>query len=432
MSLIAIAILLVPVQQLEPIQWSERELKIINSLSPSLKAQPLPSVLSNRYANDLDAAELGRLLFFEKSLSPSGDVSCATCHNPKFAWTDGLALSEGVAVTPFNAPTVLNTAYTQWQFWDGRSDSLWSQALQPIENALEMNSSRTFVLKQIAATPRLKTAWEKAFGAMPDLSDDGRFLDNACPAPLEADNPFAEKKESDDPRHQAWINMGAEDQQLINREFAKLGKAIGAFERQLISGPAPFDFYAASLRGDNVLGDVSISDSAQRGLRFFIGEGQCLSCHFGPNLSDGEFHNVGLALPEGDELNDEGRPDGIRKLRIDPFNGRGEFSDANDWDSNQHLLYMFYNEHTFGAYKTPSLRNVSRTAPYGHDGRFAGLREVLEFYSELPGLPPIGHREETLLPLLLEEQELLDLIEFLNSLEGQPVADSLKSNHPPQ
>ena len=91
-------------------------------------------------------------------------------------------------------------------------------------------------------------------------------------------------------------------------------------------------------------------------------------------------------------------------------------------------MYLFYNEHTFGAYKTPSLRNVARTAPYGHDGRFPDIESVLEFYSELPGLPPVGHREETLLPLNLNDEEKFSLIAFLKSLTGHRVPKALQGS----
>jgi cytochrome c peroxidase len=416
--------------------WSERELKIIQSLSPSLQVAPLPASKSNRVADDPAAAELGRLLFFEESLSPGGKVSCATCHDPEMGWSDGKPLSKGVGVVNFHAPTVLNAAYTQWQFWDGRADSLWCQALQPVESAVEMNSSRTFVLHQIAADAKLRGAWEKVFGDFPDLANRSRFPVHAFPPEPDPEDPFGVNNNSSDPRHQAWARMSAEDQELINVNFANFGKAIEAFERKLVTGPAKFDVYAASLRGEVVVGEVAIhhttdnepfSKSAQRGLKLFIGKGQCINCHFGPNLSDGEFHNIGLASPEGSEPTDQARPDGIRKLRLNPFNGRGKFSDASTWDDNQHLLYMFYNEHTYGAYKTPSLRNVSRTAPYTHDGRFADLQQMMEFYSKLPGEPLVGHREETLLPLNFSQQEITDLISFLTSLEGQRVPAVLRS-----
>jgi len=122
---------------------------------------------------------------------------------------------------------------------------------------------------------------------------------------------------------------------------------------------------------------------------------------------------------------DSGRPDGINTVRVDPMNGRGEFSDAPDWDTNVKIRYLSYNKHTYGAYKTPTLRNVAVTAPYMHDGRFATLREVLEFYRDLPGLPPVGHREETLLPADFTDEEMDDLEAFLRCLTGTPVDEVL-------
>ncbi|MDP6849783.1 MAG: cytochrome c peroxidase [Planctomycetota bacterium] len=422
--MLSILLLFLPLQS-GALDWSERELAIIQSLSPQLPPMPLPPNPSNQYADDPAAAHLGQLLFFDEGLSPSGTVSCATCHDPEKGWGDGLPVSEGVGNTAFNAPTILNSAYGQWQFWDGRTDSLWSQALQPVESDVEMNSSRTFVLHRIASEPTLNAAWEMCFGPLPDMSNRNRFPENACPPPQKPQNPFEIVEPSTDSRHLAWAEMTIADQNKVNEQYSKFGKAIEAFERKIVSGPSAFDFFAAGLRRE-FRGDPSaLSADAQLGLRFFMGEGNCISCHFGPQLTDGEFHNVGMALPEGSPF-DDGRPTGIRKLREDQFNGRGLFSDSKEWATNQHLLYLTYTEHTFGAYKTPSLRNSTRTAPYGHDGRFSSLEEVLEFYSVLPDTPPVGHREETLLPLDLTDQQKKQLLALLSSLAGYKVPKELR------
>ncbi|MBO45274.1 MAG: cytochrome-c peroxidase [Planctomycetes bacterium] len=424
--MLSVLLLAFPIQG-EITDWTERELAIIQSLSPQLPPLPVPPNPSNQYADDPAAAELGQLLFFDKGLSPTGTVSCATCHNPEKGWSDGLALSKGIGGTAFNAPTILNSAYGRWQFWDGRTDSLWSQALQPIEDAVEMNSSRTFALHRIANGPKLRKAWESFLGPFPDISSFKRFPQNACPPPTSSQNPFEITEPSQDPRHLAWAEMNLADQNKINESYANLGKALEAYQRKILSGPSAFDQFVAGLRKEEG-GDLNaLSGNAQKGLRLFVGKGNCISCHFGPQLTDGEFHNVGLSIADGVEF-DDGRPTGIQKLRSEIFNGRGIYSDDSAWDSNQHLLYLFYNEHTFGAYKTPSLRNVARTAPYGHDGRFPDIDSVLEFYSELPGLPPVGHREETLLPLNLNDEEKFSLIAFLKSLTGHRVPKALQGS----
>ena len=105
-------------------------------------------------------------------------------------------------------------------------------------------------------------------------------------------------------------------------------------------------------------------------------------------------------------------------MRLDLFNGRNQFSDDTSWKANGHMLYMISNEHTVGAMKTPSLRDVASTAPYMHDGRFSSLENVIDFYSLLPGFPGVGHREETLVRLLLNDLERAELVAFLNSLSS--------------
>jgi len=449
--LAAAALLLAAAQDLD---WSERERKIIDSLSPPAAAGPgaapaPPPSPTNRYADDPAAAALGQRLYFDAGLSPGGAVSCATCHDPEQGWSDGLPLSKGVAETEFNSPTVLNAAFHRWQFWDGRADTLWAQALQPVENPLEMNSSRTFLLHRIQDSPPLAADWAAAFGPLPaELIDRDRFPENACPPPPAPRGPFGEvKTASGDPRHLAWQGMAPEDQELVNRLYADFGKAVAAYERLLVSGPSAFDRYADHLRGQRPP-PADFGPAEQRGLRLFVGPASCLDCHFGPMLSDSEFHNVGLADPDQDPapgglfgaalaerdgaapagggVPREGRPLGIRKIRVDPFNGLGAYSDAPGWEHNNRLRYLFYDEHTIGAFKTPSLRNVARTAPYGHDGRFPDLRAVLEFYRELPGAPPSGHREETLQKLELDDDQIEDLLAFLAALTGERVAPELR------
>jgi len=211
--------------------------------------------------------------------------------------------------------------------------------------------------------------------------------------------------------------MDVEDQELVNHAFSLVGKAIEAFERTLLSGPSPFDEFVAGLRAGDEAMVRRLSPAAQRGMKLFIGDAGCMSCHFSPRFSDGEFHNLGLKSPQG-VVPSTARTEGIRALRLNPFNGRSAYAARSDWEANPHLLYLASNEHVVGAYKTPSLRNVARTAPYMHDGRFASLEEVLDFYSELPGDADVGHREETLLPLNLQANQEKDLVEFLKALSS--------------
>jgi cytochrome c peroxidase len=134
-----------------------------------------PADPTNAYADDPRAAQLGVRLFNDRSLSPSGTVACISCHDPQRAWADSRPVSLGVDLGGRNAPSTALAAYSRWQFWDGRADSLWAQALGPFENPKEFGSSRLFVVNRVAAAYRAD--YEAIFGAMPDVSvaiDDSR------------------------------------------------------------------------------------------------------------------------------------------------------------------------------------------------------------------------------------------------------------------
>jgi cytochrome c peroxidase len=215
--------------------------------------------------------------------------------------------------------------------------------------------------------------------------------------------------------------MAAADRDAIDRIFANVGKAIEAYERKLVTGPSPFDVYVEGLEGGDRAKLAALSPAAKRGLKLFVGSGHCDLCHAGPDFSDGEFHNIGLPVFAG-EAPDAGRAAGIEQLRIDPFNGIGRFSD-NPNAARDKLAYLPSPESQEGAFKTPSLRNVALTAPYMHDGRFATLRAVVEFYAVGEAASRgnlIGAREATLaLVPNFTAAEVSDLVAFLEQLTGR-------------
>ena len=411
-----------------PVRLDDRERAIALTLSP---LPALPKQVSNRFADDPAAARLGQRLFYDARLSKNGDRSCASCHSPGLGWSDGLALSQGIAELNRNSPSLLHAGYQRWLFWDGRADSLWAQIQWPLEHPDEMGFARADLVRLISGDATLRREYEELFGPLPEgASDPDRFRAGGrppLPAPVDPFRPAPslEQLAEADEGHAAWLAMSETDRTEASRVLANAGKAIEAFERKLVPGPSAFDRYIEGLREEDPEKMAAISASAQRGLKTFVGKAQCVNCHFSPLLSGGEFHNIGLAVEDGQPF-DAGRPDGINTVRVDPMNGRGAFSDAQEWASNVKLRYLRYDEHTYGAYKAPTLRNAAVSAPYMHDGRFATLEEVVRFYVELPGGPPIGHREETLLPVDLNEQEIQDLVAFLESLQGAPVPEALR------
>jgi cytochrome c peroxidase len=378
----------------------------------------LPADPTDAYADSAEAVQLGQFLFFDRRLSANGQVSCATCHEPVRAFTDGRNLAHGIAVGTRNTPSVIDAAFEQWFFWDGRADSLWSQALQPFENPREAGSDRLHVAHAVADDPGLRAAYRRIFGPLPDHLDDyGRFPAHARPD-ANARLPVA----------RAWAGMRAADRYAINRVFSNLGQAIEAYERRLVDRSSPFDRYVAALRVGNAAGEHAISPAAKRGLKLFVGRANCELCHSGPTFSDGQFHNLGLPVLPG-EAPDAGRSAGIRLLTANPFNGTGPFSDARTGLSRERIAYLPSPASQLGAFKTPDLRNVALTAPYMHDGRFATLAQVLDFYAEGKAASHgelVGAREETanLVPPLTDRQKA-DLIAFLRTLTGNPLPPDL-------
>lgn len=376
---------------------------------------PLPADPTDRVADDPRAAALGQFLFFDSRLSVNGKVSCATCHQASHAFTDGKPIATGVGLGTRNSPTVVNAAYNQWYFLDGRSDSLWSQALQPMENPAEMGSDRLHIVLLVAQDPASRGSYEQVFGPMPDFG--AMRLSSAHARP--GSDPRA-------PEVRTWNGLDPADRQAIDRTFTNLGKAIEAYERRLVSRPAPFDSYVAALkRGDRLQQEI-LSPAAKRGLKLFVGSAHCDLCHPGPTFTDGQFHNLGLAPAP-----DTGRAVGIRLLRADPFNSAGAFSDA-PYESSRRdrLTFLPAPDTQLGAFKTPSLREVGRTTPYMHDGRFNDLTQVMSFYAgdDLARHRGAitGQREGTLdlVPHLTPAQQL-DLVAFLGTLTGSALPADL-------
>jgi cytochrome c peroxidase len=370
----------------------------------------LPLDPTNRVADSAPAAALGQFLFFDTNLSANSEVACATCHQPARGFSDGRAVATGLAPGKRNTPTLLNAALNHWFFWDGRADSLWSQALQPLEGPREEGGDRLHIAHRIAADGALSAAYQRVFGKLPPLADTARFPLHARPDP--------------DPRSalaEAWQAMAPADCTEINRVFSNLGKAIEAYERGLVSGLSPFDTYVEGLRTGDSSKTAALSPAAARGLKLFVGAANCGACHTGPALSDGEFHNLGLPLLPGAEP-DPGRAEGTTLLRADIFNAAGTFSDQPTVTAKQRLGFLPPPQSQLGAFKTPTLRNVALTAPYMHDGRFGTLPEVLEFYAQGKAASHgrlLGTRDAnlTLVPALTPDQRA-DLLAFLMALTG--------------
>lgn len=331
-------------------RFSEDEWDLIQGMAYPTALPPDPS---NAHADDPAAAVLGDGLFEDGGLSPTG-VACRTCHQLALGFSDMLPVGHGVSDVTRNTPTIIASAFVRWPFWDGRVDSLWAQALGPIESAPEMGSSRLFVAHRVWDMHR--TDYEAVFGALPDLSDTVRFP--AAGAPGDA----------------AWDGMSAADQDAINRVFSNVGKAIEAFERGVSPPPTAFDAYLAGTL-------TALNELERDGLREFVRDG-CADCHYGPALSDGAFHAIDMpGFGTGADV-DVGRLSALGPLLASPFRRQGAYSDAPSTPDPIAGLTSL-DESARGAFRTPTLRSLSATGPYGHAGTFDTIRDVVSHYGRV-------------------------------------------------
>ncbi|MGA9769288.1 MAG: cytochrome c peroxidase [Blastocatellia bacterium] len=319
--------------------------------------------------------ELGRQLFFDKRLSADGSVSCASCHDPARAFTDGKRVAEGIngRSGSRNSPTLLNAMFNSGQFWDGRVESLEAQAKLPLINPDEMGD-QTFeqIIAKLSSLPEYTKQFQESFNG---------------PVTIDA-----------------------------------VARAISSFERTLVSGNSPLDRYQA--------GDFkAITDGARNGMMLFRGRARCTICHaFNqafPFLTDGNYRNTGVSanFAEFDGLSRRA----LQSVRDDPRSSvEGLLKQNGSFELGRFLVTS--NSLDIGAYRTPSLRNVELTAPYFHDGSAATLNDVVKFY--VNGGKANSFRDWQLEPVSLSEEEQRDLVEFLKALtsdDARQMAASAKN-----
>jgi len=328
---------------------------------------------SNRVSGKLEAVVLGERLFYEPRLSGTGSVLCATCHVPFRGLQDGRPKGFGLEAVDRNTPTLFNVGFQRWYGWDGGHDSLWAQSIRPLLDPREMRSSPKTVSAFIRKTYR--AGYERAFGRTPPEDDDEMLAD--------------------------------------------VGKALAAYQETLVTARTPFDDFRDSLLNEK---EDAYPESAKRGLKIFIGKGNCNLCHFGPQFTNGEFADTGIAFFIAPGKVDAGRNEGIRKLKADPFNLLGRFNDDATGATAVATRHVDAQHRNFGEFRVPGLRNVAQTAPYMHNGSLATLTDVVRHYSEINEDRLHSDGEKILKKLALSEQEIDDLVAFLTSLSEKPTA----------
>ncbi len=310
--------------------------------------------------------ELGRQLYFDTRLSADNTVACASCHHPDEGYAKHTQFGVGIKgqMGGRNSPVSYNRILSGAQFWDGRAASLEAQAVGPIQNPIEMGNTHEKAVETVKGIPGYEMQFKVIFG------DEGVSIDN-------------------------------------------IGRALATFERAIVTGPTPFDYYEAvrpflamkaddleSLKEDDAESYAkyqaakaaaeahAMSASAIRGRDLFFSERvACTACHVGANLADEKYHNLGVGFGDGIDKPDLGR-----------------FEVSKD-------------EKDKGAFKTPTIRNVALSAPYMHDGGLKTLEEVVEHYNKG------GHANQWLSTKIkkldLKPEEKTDLVEFMKACTGE-------------
>ena len=294
---------------------------------------------------------------------------------PYRGWADGRPRALGLADGDRNTPTLLDVARQRWFSWDGRADSVWSQSLKAIVDPREMGADAEHVARLMRTDPTLACLHARRASAAPPAGG----------------------------RPSARSSTRARRSRRSSRPCAPAGRRSTSS-----ATPSP---------GATPRPPRAIPIAARRGARLFVRH-QCGVCHVGPAFTNGEFHDVGVPHALGGGRVDAGRFEGVKRLRADPFNLLGPWNDDRTGVAAIKTRHVEATHASFGQFKTPTLRNLGRTAPYMHDGRYATLREVVVHYSELDMERIHTHGEQLLRPLKLSPQEIDDLVAFLESLTG--------------
>jgi cytochrome c peroxidase len=329
-----------------------------------LPSQILPPLIPENNPVTKEKVALGRKLYFDKRLSADNTVSCATCHNPKFGFADGKALAEGIKGQKGarNSPTTLNAGFYDFQFWDGRVETLEAQAKQPLINPVEMGmKDHVEVVKKLREIKEYRESFNKVFGTEEFTIDH-------------------------------------------------IVQAIASFERTLVTFNSPFDRFIA---GD----ENAISESAKRGWKLFNDKARCNNCHgfveSYPFFTDNKFHNIGVGAKN---IGNTGFEELAKKAETEKDIAKL----AHEEGASELGRFLVTKERKdIGAFKTPGLREIALTTPYMHDGSETTLEAVIDFYNK--GGEQNRFLDGGIRPLDLTKEETKDLVEFLKTLTSDEI-----------
>ena len=370
------------------LQFTEQEVASIVAHGPWPMTFPPDS--GNEMSGALWAEQLGGSLFQDASLSVNRTISCATCHLPDNGFDDDLPVGIGLEVGVRNTQSLLNVGLQRWFGWDGGADSLWAASIRPMLNPSEMGNDLASLAKSLRANALFMSTIESK----------------------QAELSWNKHTQKDASKINANTDGGLTDEQLI----AVAGKAIAAYLRTLRSAETPFDRFRKALVTNDAEGQAAYSASAKRGLKIFIGDANCRVCHFGGNFSNGEFHDTGRPFFTGVGKVDPGRYTGIQRVKNDIYNLLGQYSAPSETVDKLKTSEVKLGQSNWGQWRTPSLRNLTQTAPYMHDGSLTTLRDVVDAYADIDSDRLHSQGESILKPLNLTNVQRDDLVNFLLSL----------------
>ena len=308
--------------------------------------------------------ELGKMLFFDPILSGNYAMPCSACHLPEAGWAVQAPISFGYPGTTHwrNSQTIVNSAYYSKLFWAGASKSLEGQARSAARGGVAGNGEDDMMEARLAFVPEYRERFADVFG------DDWPSI-----------------------RH-AYM-------------------AIAAYERTIVQTDTPFDLY---MQGD----DDALSEQQMRGLELFAGKAGCISCHNGPLLSDEQYYNLGVPPYDGWEEDELAQI----TFRFELY-AKGSTEELYRHTKDDPGLYFRTKDKKHkGKFRTPSLRYTQYTYPYMHNGMLETLRDVVVFYNEGGGENEFAETKSPLIqPLGLSDEEIDDLVAFLESLSGDEI-----------
>lgn len=367
--LLSLSLVVHAAPKIEKTVWNADEMRLLRSLSLSkLRTLVASDFPTNPIALLPKAREFGKSLFFDTRLSRDQRTSCATCHVPEKAFaSDKVVLMKG-DIGKRNVPSLWGAAWNDFFYWDGRKDSLWTQSV-----GILLDENGHGLPEKLVAT-RVLTHYRQEYEAL-----FGKTTFSSI-----------EKAKPKD----------------ISTVIANTARAIAAFETTLVPPRSVVDDYI-----DNVTSAKAL-DCVGAGLKLFIGKARCVQCHNGPLLSNGHFHNIGIPKNGRDDLRHGRFAAFVVDIPNDKYRCQGSYSGAGK-DDCRHIEFAGVTNVYAAAYKTPSLRGVSKTAPYMHNGVYTSLSEVINHYDTAP-YATVG--ESDLLPIGLNVQEKQDLECLLKQL----------------